>query len=104
MADKVSERPLLPSPTNYALSGIFTWGGQLIRQLIFNFQTYGYRLNRVLPKDGSEAMEGPLELESYEEADLPDAADHEGAIVYVSDGASGSKFRGSDGTDWVDLG
>lgn len=104
MADKVSERPILPSPSNYALSGIFAWGGQLIRQLIFNFQTYGFRLNRVLPKDGSEPMEGPLALRSYLAADLPAASENEGAIVYVSDGASGAKFRGSDGTSWVNLG
>jgi len=29
---------------------------------------------------------------------------HEGTIVYVSDGASGAVFRGSNGTAWVNLG
>lgn len=62
------------------------------------------RVNATLPKDGTEAMTGPLELKSYLTAGLPPAADHEGAIVYVSDGAAGSKFRGSDGASWVSLG
>lgn len=62
------------------------------------------RVNATLPKDGTEAMTGPLELSSYLTAARPTAADYEGAIIYVSDGAAGSKFQGSDGTSWVSLG
>jgi len=46
----------------------------------------------------------PPELPFYAVADLPDPALHEGTIVYVSDGASGAVFRGSNGTSWVSLG
>lgn len=34
----------------------------------------------------------------------PVAADFEGTIIYVSDGGAGAKFRGSDGSAWVNLG
>lgn len=65
---------------------------------------HGARLNRVLPKDGSEAMTGPLRLKAYTTLTLPAAADWAGAILYVSDAAAGSKFQGSDGVAWVALG
>lgn len=45
-----------------------------------------HRLNRVLPKDGTEAMTGPLELFTYTVATLPDASDFTGSVIYVSDG------------------
>jgi hypothetical protein len=45
-----------------------------------------HRLNRVLPKDGTEAMTGPLELFTYTVATLPDASDFGGSVIYVSDG------------------
>jgi len=37
-------------------------------------------------------------------ATRPAAADYAGFIIYVSDGAGGSKFQGSDGSSWVSLG
>lgn len=43
-------------------------------------------------------------LPSYLTADLPSASAHEGEVVYVPDGAAGSKFQGSDGSSWVSLG
>ena len=46
----------------------------------------------------------PPLLPGYAVADIPDATLHEGAIIYVSDGASGANFQGSDGTSWVNLG
>lgn len=45
-----------------------------------------HRLNRVLPKDGTEAMTGPLELFTYTVATLPTASDFTGSVIYVSDG------------------
>jgi len=45
-----------------------------------------HRLNRVLPKDGTEAMTGPLELFTYTVATLPDASDFPASVIYVSDG------------------
>lgn len=46
----------------------------------------------------------PIKLPIYTTLTLPAAVDYEGHILYVSDGASGSRFLGSDGTSWVSLG
>lgn len=62
------------------------------------------RVNLVLPKDGTEAMTAPIKLAEYTVATRPTASDWEGAIIYVSDGAAGAKFQGSDGASWVNLG
>ena len=43
-------------------------------------------------------------LPSYTLATLPDATKLAGGIIYVSDGTSGSNFKGSNGTAWVNLG
>ena len=40
----------------------------------------------------------------YTAATLPAASTVTGLIVYVSDGAVGSKFQGSNGVGWVSLG
>lgn len=76
----------------------------LAKILLAEFFDHGFRLNRVLPKDGTEAMTAPLVLAEYTVATLPTASDWEGGVIYVSDGAAGQKFRGSDGTSWVNLG
>lgn len=100
----VNERPQWPTGIRPTPASITAWGEALIRQLVSVFQEFGYRLNHALPKDGTETMDGPLPLKSYTAAELPSAAEHTGAVVYVSDGASGTKFRGSDGSGWVNLG
>lgn len=41
---------------------------------------------------------------TYLTADIPAAADHEGEVIYVSDGGAGAEFQGSNGTAWVNLG
>src|SRR5262245_18978059 len=64
----------------------------------------GYRLNRVLPKDGSESPTSTSHLATYTVATRPAAASWPGSIIYVSDGAAGAKFQGSDGAAWVNLG
>ena len=46
----------------------------------------------------------PPILPFYITTTIPLATAHEGAIIYVSDAASGAKFQGSDGTNWVSLG
>lgn len=97
MSKPVIERPALPSPPRDH-RGLLGWALTMGRSLYQAFQEHGYAINGIL--EGRS----PLPQATYLEADLPDAADHEGAIVYVSDGASGSNFRGSDGTNWVDLG
>lgn len=76
----------------------------LVTMLTRILSRIAWRLNRVLPVDGSEAMTGPLELKSYLTAGLPPAAANTGAIVYVSDAAPANHFQGSDGAAWVVLG
>lgn len=100
----VNERPILPQTFPTTLAGLLDFSGTLVRQLIAEFSAYGYRLNRVLPKNGSERMSGPLQLASFETAGRPDPTEWEGAVIYVSDASSGSRFQGSDGSQWVDLG
>lgn len=62
------------------------------------------RVNGTLPKDGSEAMTGPMRPGAYTVATRPAAADWPGGIIYVSDAAAGAKYQGSDGAAWVNLG
>ncbi|MFW6028241.1 MAG: hypothetical protein ACOC9Q_01810 [bacterium] len=103
MAQPVSERPALPQPPRDE-RGLIGWALTLMRSLFQVLQQHGRAINETVQVDGSRSMDNPLPLQSVEAADLPDAADWEGAIIYVSDGSSGAKFRGSDGTNWVDLG
>lgn len=75
--------------------------GALRVQLEILLREHGYRLNRVLPKDGTEAMEAPLPLESYTLATRPPAADWPGSIIFVSDALDGMELQWSDGTAWL---
>lgn len=104
----VSETPAFPRAcTRTNAANLAACIDNIITHLALSFGDYGYRINRVLPKDGSEPMTGPMPLLSVTAAvlasDYP-AADWEGAVIYVSDGAGGTRFRGSDGSNWVDLG
>ena len=76
----------------------------LITSMTFYLSNMANRVNEVLPKDGTEAMEGPLVLKSYTVATLPTASSWTGGIIYVSDGSAGQRFRGSHGGAWVNLG
>lgn len=52
----------------------------------------------------TQLQRGPVKPRSYLAADIPSAAEHEGEIIYVSDGGAGAEFRASNGTAWVNLG
>ena len=99
--DPVQERPILPNPNSGPHYSILA---ALLQALYKMFAEYGFRLNRVLPLDGTEAMTAPLVLMTYTTATRPTAASWTGGTIYVSDGAAGQKFQGSDGTAWVFLG
>lgn len=62
------------------------------------------RWNESFPRDGSERFEAPLPLKTYTTGTVPTASEYAGSLIYVSDGSAGQKFRGSDGTSWVNLG
>lgn len=57
-----------------------------------------------LKTSGKLEAGGPIKPATYTTATRPAAASHTGSIIYVSDGAAGSKFQGSDGSAWVSLG
>lgn len=97
----VAEAPSLPQPITRDPLTLYR---ALIAFLTPFLGAVGFRLNRTLPKDGSEAMTAPLVLATYTVATLPAAGSWTGGIVYVSDGAVGAKFQGSNGAAWVALG
>ena len=59
------------------------------------------RSNASFPKDGTEAMQEPLRLNSYTVATVPTASEWAGAIIYVSDETGGATVAVSNGTNWV---
>jgi len=91
--------PNIQSPEDLNL-----WARSLATSIIEAIQQHGFRINQSIHQDGGIVMANPLVLQPLLVADLPAAADWEGGIVYVSDGGAGAVFRGSDGTNWVNLG
>ena len=104
MVQQVPETPGLPGPPRSPDIALATWAGNVIRVLSGIFAESNIRLNRVLPKDGTERMAAALPLQSVTVATLPAASANTGNIIFVSDGGAGAVFRGSDGTSWVSLG
>lgn len=104
MARRIPERVALPRPPRVTLEGLHGWAVDIIRVLVAVLSETNTRANQGLPKDGTEPMTAPLELETFTTATRPAVADNEGAIIYVSDGAAGFRFQGSDGVTWLGLG
>ncbi len=104
MPQPVQEQVEVPSPsgTNGMLN--FQWAISIAMSLKPVFYAIGQRLNGSIHKDGEVDMAAPFGLAEYTVATLPDPTEFEKKIIYVSDGAAGAKFRGSDGTSWVNLG
>lgn len=100
----VNEFPMLPQRVSRQVEDIGNFADTLILVLTQIFAENGFRINRLYPKDGSEPATNPLLPREYTTATRPTASDWEGGMIYVSDGAAGSKFQGSDGTSWVSLG
>lgn len=59
------------------------------------------RANASMAHDGTVPMTAPLQLKSYAVADLPDASDWTGAMIFVSDETGGATPAYSDGTNWL---
>lgn len=101
----VPEWQMLPVASGRTVADVTLWQGILIRILTPLLRQFGYRINRVLPKDGTEAMTAPLPLAQYTTATKPAASTaNKGTIIFVSDGGAGNVFQGSNGTAWVALG
>lgn len=88
--------PLIPRPSGEDTA----WARQLSSTLSRNLSEIAFRGNRVVPKDGSEAMTGPLVLASYLKAALPAAASYTGGLIFVSNETGGATVAFSDGTNW----
>ena len=82
----VDESPIIPSELQ-----------SLVVELTRVLNAIGYRLNRVLPVDGSEG------LTAYLMATRP-VNPPVGAVIYVSDGGAGNVFQGWNGAAWQALG
>ena len=108
MPSKVPERPFLPMGVTARRTDepsiSVAWATSLLRSLLETLTGHAARINFAMPLDGSETMIRPLPLATYTVATLPAAASWTGAVIFVSDGAAGTKFRGSDGTSWLSLG
>src|SRR5262245_55514235 len=91
-----------------ALSGTPTDVAAMQRALMAHLdgllRQMGFRVNRLVPKDGSEGMSQPLKLATFTVATRPTASSWTGSIIYVSDGGAGAVFQGSNGAAWVNLG
>lgn len=64
----------------------------------------GFRINRLLPTDGSEPMSGPLPLAQYTVATRPAASAAPWSVIAVTDGGAGAEVQASNGSAWVNLG
>ena len=96
----VSENPQLPPSAVRSMQNVSMFCGAMVRTLGQWTQRAGYRLNRMFPKDGTEAMVAPLPLAIYTAATKPDATLWKGALIYVSDGSSPYVYA-SNGTSWI---
>lgn len=72
--------------------------GRILAGISALMSDVGYRVNRTLPKDGTEAMTGVLPLKSYTVATVPTVGT--GELIYVSDETGGAIPAFSDGTNW----
>lgn len=88
-------------PTAGAAESVLRSWAQYLTPL---FRDIGFRLNRSLPRDGSERMTNPMPLAVYTVATRPDPTLWPGCVILVSDAVPNQKFQGSDGTAWVPLG
>lgn len=100
----VPEAPQIARPGGIHLNALARWATDLVRSIQGPLAEFGFRLNRVLARDGSESMDGPLPLKEYTVATRPAASAHPRAIIFVSDAAAGQKYQGSDGSSWLPLG
>lgn len=66
MANEVSRTPLLPrTPGQATLQNLLWWAGDLTKQLFTYLGDLARRANATLPKDGSEAMTGALDMGGF---------------------------------------
>lgn len=70
------------------------------RTVVQELADHAQRLNGAIPKDGSEAMTGPLMMAPYTVATVPAVASYPGGLIYVTNEIGGATIAYSDGTNW----
>lgn len=102
---QVENNPVLPNPPlSGEPRGVASWASSLTKTLASVLSRFAVAINAALDINGKQGMAQPLRLATFTTTTLPTASSWTGAIIYVSDGAAGQKFRGSDGSAWVNLG
>lgn len=94
MANKVIPVPSLPNVSKNDVAVL----QQLVKAATRILIEHATRLNLAIPLDGTEAPTAPLPLWQVATADLPAAADWEGAILYDS---TANRVKYSDGATWT---
>lgn len=89
MAKKVFTPPIQLRPPQ-TLNGVITYLSDYTRSVFQAFNEIGFRINDVLPKDGTEQMEAPLPLQTVTAAQVGSLGLIAGEMVYVSDAAPGA--------------
>lgn len=101
MSHKLPTSPNISVPKSTVdLRGVEVYLNLLYRDLIRILSELSFHLNQSLDVSGHDAMTGPLTLATYTVATVPAAADHTGAIIYVSNETGGAVPAFSDGTNW----
>lgn len=99
---RVPDTPQLSKPpVRQDTAALHRFAADLTRSLFLVLSELAYRVNRLLPADGSERMTAPMPLVRHTVASLPSASIHEGDVIYVSDETGGATLAFSDGTNWL---
>jgi hypothetical protein len=99
----VENEPGLPNPPA-SERNVLAWAAQLVVRCTKLLRDIATRANGALPKEGTEAMTGPLGLATYTLATRPTGTDPR--VIYVSDAAANNRFQAWDTVAgaWVVLG
>lgn len=100
----VNNPPIVARPGHSAtVEGLLRYDIDSTKVLFNELLDHAIRINEAVVKDGTEPMEAPLPLASYEVADLTGplaASNWPGAAIYVSNETGGATLAFSDGTNW----
>jgi len=101
VARKLPDTPALPKQTGLSSSNsIAAYLNVLTRVLTDILTQINYRINRMMSLDGTDAMTGPIVMQTFTVATVPTAASWTRGIIYVSDETGGATLAFSDGTNW----
>ncbi len=101
MARKLADTPALSKQTGLSSTNAIAAYLNVLTQVLTNILTQiSYRINRMMSLDGTDAMTGPIVVQTYTVATVPTVASWPRGIIYVSDETGGATLAFSDGTNW----